>query len=147
LELMNSSSHRSLKKPPLLSVRNLREIPGADLLLGKIDYLLMTAGGGSSIHWNQLFSFLAPRGKIILIGFTGREPIPCPPLSLIMGEKGIIGSAAGSRNVTIQMLKFAAAHQILPTIEMFPASEVNVAFTKIKENSIRYRAVLQMENL
>lgn len=107
----------------------------------------MTAGGGSSINWDQLFSFLAPRGKIILIGFTGVEPIPCPPLSLIMGEKGIVGSAAGSRNVTIQMLKFAATHQILPTIELFPAWDVNIAIKKIKENTIRYRAVLQISDL
>lgn len=107
----------------------------------------MTAGGGSGINWDQLFSFLAPRGKIILIGFTGREAIPCPPLSLIMGEKGIVGSAAGSRNITIQMLKFAASHSIAPIIELFPATEVNTAFAKVKDNSIRYRAVLQISNL
>lgn len=107
----------------------------------------MTAGGGSNIHWDQLFSFLAPRGKIILIGFTGVEPIPCPPLSLIMGEKGIVGSAAGSRNITIQMLKFAANHSILPIIEVFSAWDVNIAINKIQQNTIRYRAVLQISDL
>ena len=147
MELTSLLLQKSPKKLPWLLVRSVSRTVLLTFVLGKIDYLLMTAGGGSSIQWDQLFSFLAPRGKIILIGFTGREPIPCPPLSLIMGEKGIIGSAAGSRSVTIQMLKFAAAHQILPAIEMFPASKVNDAFTKIKENSIRYRAVLQMEGL
>ncbi len=107
----------------------------------------MTAGGGSGIHWDQLFSFLGPRGKIVLIGFTGREPIPCPPLSLIMGEKGIVGSAAGSRNVTIQMLKFSAAHGVQPAIELFPARAVNDAFKKVQDNTIRYRAVLQISDL
>ena len=41
-----------------------------------------------------------------------------------------------------EMLKIAADKNIKPMIEQFSFSDVNKAIKKIKENKIRYRAVL-----
>ncbi|MBT6755427.1 MAG: hypothetical protein HOA86_05365 [Gammaproteobacteria bacterium] len=41
-----------------------------------------------------------------------------------------------------EMLKIAAEKNIKPIVEQFKFSDVNKAIKKVKENKIRYRAVL-----
>ena len=42
-----------------------------------------------------------------------------------------------------QMLNFAAAHGVKPTVEVYPFAEVNTALAGIAANTTRFRAVLR----
>lgn len=111
---------------------------------GSVDYLLMTAGG-PGVDYAQLLNFLDVGGKLILMGFTQRDPIPVDPISLIRGQKTVCGSAAGSLNATRQMLEFAAAHAIRPQCEVIPVAQINDAIQKVLTGTVRYRAVLKFD--
>ena len=43
------------------------------------------------------------------------------------------------------MLEFSARHGIRPQIELFPMHEVNRALERLRNNQMRYRAVLTNE--
>jgi uncharacterized zinc-type alcohol dehydrogenase-like protein len=109
-------------------------------LQGKLDYLLVTAGNGSGT-WEDLLHYLAPDGKLIQIG-VNPTPALLSPLTLLMGQKTVVGSAAGSSEVVQTMLNFAAVHQIQPIIEVFPFSKINEALDKVASGKVRFRAVL-----
>jgi uncharacterized zinc-type alcohol dehydrogenase-like protein len=110
--------------------------------VGKLDFLLMTAGGMRGIDWNYLFSTLAPEGTMVLMGAASHEPIPVPPGSVIMGQRRVAGSAAGSVAHTQEMLQFCGLHNIRPQIETFSVSQINEAFKKTRDSNVRYRAVV-----
>jgi len=109
------------------------------------DFILVTASGTPNSAWPQLFSFLASGGLIILLGFSSTQPIPVPPMELIMGQKGIRGSAGGSSGCVKKMLKFAHEHNIKPQIELMNFSQIAEAIKKVEDGSVRYRAVLKWD--
>ena len=41
------------------------------------------------------------------------------------------------------MLQFAKTHGITPKVEVMPAAEVNDAITKVRNNTARYRVVIE----
>jgi D-arabinose 1-dehydrogenase-like Zn-dependent alcohol dehydrogenase len=43
-----------------------------------------------------------------------------------------------------EMLAFATVHSVKPMVELFPASLINEAITKVRNNTARYRIVLEM---
>lgn len=106
------------------------------------DFILMTASG-PGVDWAQLMGFLDTGGKIIIMGFTGFQPLPIPPVDLIMFSKQVVGSAGGSSHVVKAMLDFAAVHQVLPQIEVRPVEEINKAIDTVKDGSVRFRAVVK----
>lgn len=111
---------------------------------GSQDYILMTAGG-PGVNWDELFSFLDTNGMIIVMGFSGTEPIPVNPMVAIMGQKGLKGSAGGSLHVCRSMLQLAAAAGVRPMIELMPVAQINEAVSKVVSGNVRYRAVLQFD--
>jgi uncharacterized zinc-type alcohol dehydrogenase-like protein len=66
-----------------------------------------------------------------------------PAFSLIGGEKSVAGSPLGSPALTRTMLEFCVRHDIYPTVEEFPMSEVNEAMAHLEEGKARYRIVLK----
>ena len=111
-----------------------------DGVRGELDYLLLTAAG-SGFPWPDYLASLAPNGKLVLMGVS-MEQIPVTCVDLIVGQKSIHGSAAGSSSVALEMLAFAALHGVKPMVEVFPFSRVNDAIDRVRDNAVRFRAVL-----
>jgi alcohol/geraniol dehydrogenase (NADP+) len=65
-----------------------------------------------------------------------------PAFGLIMGQKSVTGSPAGSPTAMDLMLAFCARHSIAPVVEFFPMSKVNEAFEHLRSGKARYRIVL-----
>lgn len=107
---------------------------------GSLDFLLVTAGG-DSLDYRALLALLAPNGKLIVMGVSFKEQL-LSPVALLMGQKSICGSAAGSTGIALDMLRFCALHQIQPWVETFPFTQCNKAIEKVSANKIRFRAVL-----
>jgi len=109
-------------------------------ITGCLDYLMVTAGG-PNVDLGGLMSTLAPNGTMVIMGLIGTE-VKLPMMELIMGQKRVVGVAAGSTTTTKEMLKFAALHKIYPQIEQFPFEKINEAIEHVAQGKARYRAVL-----
>jgi len=71
-----------------------------------------------------------------------RYPLEVPAFSLILGQKSVSGSPAGSPVAIDEMLEFSARHSIAPITETFPMSKVNEAPEHLRAGKARYRIVL-----
>jgi len=120
---------------------DMKKDPELKAVANTFDYIMLT-GSGPDVNFKALFNALANNGKIIVMGFPGFADIPVSPVAIIMAQKGIVGSASGSSGAALEMLNFAALHNILPLVEKFPFSQVNEVLAKVKANQVRYRAVL-----
>jgi alcohol/geraniol dehydrogenase (NADP+) len=76
--------------------------------------------------------------------FIGAAPgeLRVPVFGLLEGQKSIGGSAIGSNAEMRAMLEFAAAHAVQPMIESYSMSAINDVLQRLRENRVRYRAVL-----
>ena len=106
---------------------------------GQFDLIISTVN--VKLDWNLFLSTIKPRGRLHFVGAV-LAPIETSVFSLMSGRKSISGSPVGSPNNIRKMLDFCAQHNILPMTEHFKFSEINSAIEKLRNNRIRFRAVL-----
>lgn len=53
-----------------------------------------------------------------------------------------MASPIGGRAIMGEMLEIADTHGVAPIVETFPSSEINEAIQKVRDNTVRYRAVV-----
>ena len=87
--------------------------------------------------------FLDTGGTLCLVGGL-TEPITLSPFGLMLKQRKVTGSVIGSRSTIIEMLEVSDTFGIAPIIETFPLRDVNAAIDKVRANTIRYRAVLEV---
>ena len=130
---------------------NLLKSLGADEIVSSIDKSKIKNLGGQfdliistvnvKLDWNLFLSTIKPRGRLHFVGAV-LAPIETSVFSLMSGRKSISGSPVGSPNNIRKMLDFCAQHNISPMTEHFKFSEINSAIEKLRNNRIRFRAVL-----
>ena len=108
--------------------------------VGSFDILLNSTS--ANLQFDGLLALLRPKGTIINVGI-GSENISFNPWSLLLGEKGIRGSAVGTPMQIIRMLEFVALKKIKSRNEIMPMTQVNDAIQRVKEGKARYRIVLK----
>ena len=59
-----------------------------------------------------------------------------------MKRRRIMASPIGGRAMMRKMLNIADTYNIAPVIEEFAMKDANQAIQKVRDNSVRYRAVL-----
>lgn len=64
-------------------------------------------------------------------------------MPVIFGRLSITGNPVGGSKDTQAMLDYAADNNIRPIIEEFPHSQTAEALRKVRDGSIRFRAVLK----
>ena len=106
---------------------------------GQFDLIISTVN--VKLDWNLFLSTIKPRGRLHFVGAV-LAPIETSVFSLMSGRKSISGSPFGSPNNIRKMLDFCAQHNISPMTEHFKFSEINSAIEKLRNNRIRFRAVL-----
>ena len=84
---------------------------------------------------------LRPKGTLVILG-ASPSPLQIAGFSLIMGQKAIAGSPTGSPRDLHEMLDVAARHNIKAITESFKMKDANEAVKRVKNNKVRYRAVL-----
>jgi uncharacterized zinc-type alcohol dehydrogenase-like protein len=109
---------------------------------GSLDLIICTAN--AKLDWDAVIGTLAPNGRLHIVGAV-LEPIPVGVFSLIMQQRAISGSPAGSPVAIAEMLDFAARHNIAPQTEHFPMSRINEAFARLESGQARYRIVLDQD--
>jgi uncharacterized zinc-type alcohol dehydrogenase-like protein len=108
-------------------------------LVGQFDLIISTVN--VKLDWNLFLSTIKPRGRLHFVGAV-LAPIETSVFSLMSGRKSISGSPVGSPNNIRKMLDFCAQHNISPMTDHFKFSEINSAIEKLRNNRIRFRAVL-----
>lgn len=108
---------------------------------GRFDLVLSTVH--ARLDWTTYLRTLRPRGTLCLLG-SPPGLIQLPASLLVTGERSIAGSDIGGRATIREMLRFCARHAIAPRVETMPMDEtgVNAAVERLRENRVRYRAVL-----
>jgi len=109
------------------------------------DLLLITSNATDPKYWQRLLFLLRPRGTAILVG-APEKPLSIPAFGLLGGERAIVGSSIGSRRDILDMLEVAHKHGVHSWIELFPMREVNTAIQRVRDNDIKFRAVLDIAN-
>jgi len=94
-----------------------------------------------SLQWTDYIKLLGSDGTFTFVGVPSDDLQI--PIGLLLGKRRrIMGSPTGGRAIISRMLKIAADNGIGAVIEKFPMSAANEAITRVRENKIRYRAVL-----
>jgi uncharacterized zinc-type alcohol dehydrogenase-like protein len=108
---------------------------------GRFDLVLSTVH--ARLDWTTYLRTLRPRGTLCLVG-APPGLLQIPASLLVTGERAIAGSDIGGRALIREMLQFCARHRIGPRVEELPMTEagVNTAVERLRENKVRYRAVL-----
>jgi uncharacterized zinc-type alcohol dehydrogenase-like protein len=119
-----------------------KDAEGIRKLAGYFDLLISTVN--VKLDWDAVVSMLAPNGRLHVVGAVP-EPIPVAAFSLIMGQRSISGSPAGSPAMIATMLDFAARHGIAPETEHLPMSRINEAFARLESGKAHYRIVLDAD--
>ena len=93
------------------------------------------------LDWNLFLSIIRPRGRLHFVGAV-LDPIDASVFSLMGGRRSISGSPVGSPKNIKKMLVFCSKHDIYPEVEHFKFKNINEAIKKVRENKVRFRAVL-----
>lgn len=91
--------------------------------------------------WRGYIDTLGSDGTLVFVA------VPPKPVALNVGwllgkRRRIMASPIGGRAIITEMLHTAERFGIVPTIETFPMASVNEALMRVRENRVRYRAVL-----
>jgi uncharacterized zinc-type alcohol dehydrogenase-like protein len=113
-------------------------------LAGSFDLLISTVN--ARLDWDGIIGTIAPSGRLHVVGAV-LEPIPVSAFSLILQQRSVSGSPAGSPTSIQRMLNFAARHGISPQTEHFPMSHINEAFSRLEAGKARYRIILDADFL
>jgi uncharacterized zinc-type alcohol dehydrogenase-like protein len=106
---------------------------------GSIDLLLSTVH--VKLDWVSYLSTLRANGVLCFVGAM-QGFLQIPPVAL-MGQKSIVMSEIGSRSAIADLLQIAARHRIAPEVEVTPMAEAQAAIERLRQNKVRYRAVLK----
>ena len=93
------------------------------------------------LDWNLYLSTIKPRGRLHFVGAV-LAPIETSVFSLMSGRKSISGSPVGSPINIKKMLDFCSKHKISPMVEHFKFDQINEAIARVRDNKVRFRAVL-----
>ncbi|MGI4790978.1 MAG: NAD(P)-dependent alcohol dehydrogenase [Janthinobacterium lividum] len=93
--------------------------------------------------YNAYLNCLASDGVFNLVGVP-TEPIALSVFAFQDKRRRIMGSPIGSPVEIIEMLALAERHAIVPIVETYPFERANDAAQRLRDNKVRYRAVLTM---
>lgn len=110
----------------------------------KFDFLLNTIP--VEHNFNQYMQLLKIDGTMCIVGSIGQTGM-LNTAPLIMGRRQIAGSVIGGIKETQEMLDFCGQHNIVSDVEIIDVKDINSAFTRMKDNDVKYRFVIDMATL
>jgi D-arabinose 1-dehydrogenase-like Zn-dependent alcohol dehydrogenase len=109
--------------------------------LGGAQAIVTTAPDSKAM--TELIDGLGPTGKLVVVGISA-DPIAVTPLQLIVGERGLQGSAVGTPTDTEDTMNFAELTGVRPMIETFPLERAAEAYERMMSGKAQFRVVLTM---
>ncbi|MDA0268217.1 MAG: NAD(P)-dependent alcohol dehydrogenase [Cyanobacteria bacterium] len=109
------------------------------LPIRKLNILINTAN--QALDWLGYVNHLDSNGTFVFVGIPS-EPLTIPVTPLTAKQRRIMGSEIASPAVIMEMLQIVDQFGIQPRVETFPLAQVNEAIQHLRDNKVRYRAVL-----
>ena len=109
--------------------------------LGGAQAILATAPDSKAM--SGLIDGLAPTGRFVVVGISS-DPIEVTPLQLIVGERGLQGSAVGTPTDSEDTMNFAELTGVRPMIETYPLEKAGEAYARMMSGKAQFRVVLTM---
>ena len=106
--------------------------------LGGAKIILCTAPSSKAI--SELVNGLSANGEIIIVSFSN-EPLQISPVALMRGGKSIKGWVGGTPD---EAIRFSQINKVMPMIEIFPLEQASLAFEKMMNAKVHFRAVLKI---
>ncbi len=111
---------------------------------GSLDFLLTTHCEG--FNWEHIFRLMDFDGIICNVGAPHYSfDLKAKPMTLLARRLKLTGSLIGSPKEFVEMLELAKRNNIYPAIETVAFDQVNEAIRKVKEGTVRYRMVLEID--
>jgi alcohol dehydrogenase len=107
--------------------------------LGGADVVLATTN--SSAQMTDMIKGIRPDGRLMVIG-ADAKPISLSPMELLMKRIQIIGSQQNHPEHLFEALDFVAKGKVKVHTETFPLRDVEKAYQRVADGSVRFRAVL-----
>eukprot|EP01120_Amphizonella_sp_Union-15-10_P004233 TRINITY_DN14860_c0_g1_i1.p1 TRINITY_DN14860_c0_g1~~TRINITY_DN14860_c0_g1_i1.p1 ORF type:complete len:335 (+),score=59.82 TRINITY_DN14860_c0_g1_i1:75-1079(+) len=108
--------------------------------LGGAKIILTTAPNSDAV--SALIDGLGLDGKLLITG-VDHKPLHVTPLQLLSNRASMQAWPSGGPTDVEDTLKFSALFKVYPMIEVFPIEEVQKAYDKMLDNSVRFRSVLK----
>jgi alcohol/geraniol dehydrogenase (NADP+) len=103
------------------------------------DLILSTVSADQDFQ--SFVNALRPKGTLVVLG-ASPSPLQINGFSLLAQQKAVAGSPTGSPRDLYEMLDVAARHNVKAITESFKMKDANEAVKRVKNNKVRYRAVL-----
>jgi len=122
------------------SAVNVREEGALENYQGKpLDLIVSTVPKALPVE--LYLNLLKSDGTMSFVGVPD-EPLTVPLFPMLLKRRRIMSSPIGGRAEIRDMLRVSDQCGVAPVIEEFAMADVNVAMQKVRDNSVRYRAVL-----
>lgn len=106
----------------------------------KLDVILVTSS--ENLDWGSYLSQLDTDGTIVTVAFP-HQPMAIPAVPMVLKRRRLMASLIGSRADVVEMLYLADRFGVRPVVETFPMSKASEAVQRVRDNKVRYRAVLE----
>ncbi len=117
-----------------------RNSKALESLANSFDFILSTAS--ADLDWGAYINALRPKGRLHFVG-VAPSPLQVYSFPLILGQKSLSGSPAGSPAILATMMDFAARHGVEPVTEIVEFSQLNEAMAHLESGKAHYRIVLK----
>ena len=104
-----------------------------------LDVLISTVP--HDLDWNGYINLLGSDGTLTFVAVPPK-PLSLSPGLLLGKRRRVMASPIGGRATMTDMLRVADTFGVEPIVEHFPLSQVNEAMKKVRDNTVRFRAVL-----
>lgn len=112
------------------------------LLLSRLPRCMLRLSCVPVIHAvSALITGQSRRGSLVLLG-VGREPLHISPGWLVSGERRVLGVMTGTPRQSEQLLDYSVLTNIPPAIQTWPLDQAALAYERLRNGQIGYRAVL-----
>ncbi|WP_323134285.1 NAD(P)-dependent alcohol dehydrogenase [Tellurirhabdus rosea] len=109
------------------------------------DFLLVTIPDKFDV--NPYVSLLKKNGSLVTVGMLGPYKGPLNNMEVAFHRRSLSGSLIGSIAETQEVLDFCAEHGIQPEVELIEMKDINKAFSRMLDNEVRFRFVIDMQTL
>ncbi|XP_071732043.1 probable cinnamyl alcohol dehydrogenase 6 [Rutidosis leptorrhynchoides] len=106
-----------------------------------LDFILDTVSAPHSL--GPILDLLKVNGTLVLVGAPDK-PVELPSFPLIFGKRVVKGSMTGGMKETQEMINFCGKHNITCDIEIVKSDKINEALTRLANNDVKYRFVIDI---
>lgn len=112
---------------------------------GKLDYMLSTVP--YSFDLSAYANCVKPYGSFTQVGMPVNGELTINNFLFVFNRVNFNGSLIGGIPETQEVLDYCAHNNILPEIQVIPASEINNVWTKVVNKEARYRYVIDASTI